>query len=130
RKHRLLVGRQGQRRGASPRHAGRHHRGVHLRHAARREQLRPATVEEQPRNFYCVLVADLIVTRAILPTPLSASHRLPLLSISMLRTVPPPPGIGNVCIFFVSGLKRTSMLCVSSPVSTYQTAPSAVMSIA
>src|SRR5207248_137905 len=80
--------------------------------------------------FHCVVLPLLIVTRAILPTPLSASHRLPLLSMSMLRTVPPPPGIGNVSIFLVAGLNRTSTLCVSSPVSTYQIAPSAVMSIA
>ena len=47
-----------------------------------------------------------ILTREIRPTPLSASHRSPFLSISMFRTVPPPPGIGQVWNFFVSGLNR------------------------
>ena len=58
---------------------------------------------------YCVPDVRLIVTRAILPTPLSASQRFPFLSMSMLRTVPPPPGTGQVRNFFVSGLNRTSM---------------------
>jgi len=71
-----------------------------------------------------------IFTRAIFPTPLHASQRSPFLSISMFRTVPPPLGTGQVRNFFVSGLKRTSMFFASSPVSTYQIAPSAVTSIA
>src|SRR5258706_3623806 len=71
-----------------------------------------------------------LITRASFPTPLSASQRFPFLSMSMLRTVPPPLGIGHVRNFFVSGLKRTSTFFVSSPVSTYQTAPSDVTSIA
>ena len=59
-------------------------------------------------TFAVKLFPVVIVTFAILPTPLQASHRLPFLSISMLRTVPPPLGIGQVRNFFVSGLNRTS----------------------
>src|SRR5262249_58663515 len=77
-----------------------------------------------------VLFPPTMRTREILPVPLSASQRSPFLSMSMFRTVPPPPGIGQVRNFFVSGLKRTSTFFASSPVSTYQTAPSAVTSIA
>ncbi len=57
-----------------------------------------------------LVVEVLIVTRAIFPTPLSASQGRSPLATSMLRTVPPPLGIGSDCIYFVSGLNRTSIL--------------------
>src|SRR6185503_9884488 len=158
-KHRLPGGRQAERRGAVVGRARIDHGSVHRRHAAGSKFIPPAVVATKTtkdakytkqmnvlfrvfrgscslsfRVFrgsrYCVAGVALIVTREILPTPLSASQRFPCLSISMLRTVPPPPGIGQVRNFFVSGLKRTSTFFASSPVSTYQTAPSAVTSIA
>ncbi len=52
-------------------------------------------------------------TREIFPTPLSASQTSSFLSIFMLRTVPPPPGIGHVSNLFVSGLNRTGVFFVS-----------------
>ena len=78
-------------------------------------------------------MAVLIATRASLPTPLSASHRTSPAGpyqTSMLRTVPPPLGIGHDSIFFVSGLKRTRTLRLPSPVSQYQIAPSEAVVIA
>ena len=61
-----------------------------------------------------------IVTSAILSTPLQASAKPPAGVATMLRTTPPPDGIGHCSKLLVFGSKRTSMFC-SAPVSTYQT---------
>jgi len=44
-----------------------------------------------------------MVTRASLPTPLSAEPRFLALVYVMLLTVPPPPGTGQVRNFFAPG---------------------------
>jgi len=51
-----------------------------------------------------------ISTNAIVSTPPHASARLPLDVVAMLRTTPPPEGIGHRSNFSLLGSKRTSML--------------------
>ena len=50
-----------------------------------------------------------ISTNAIVSTPLHASARFPLDVVAMLRTTPPPEGIGHRSNFSLLGSKRTSM---------------------
>ena len=67
-------------------------------------------------------------TIATLFTPLHAKYNLPSLVAAILRTTPPPEGMGvveNECVF---GSKRTSVFGLT-PDSLYHTIPSGVVAI-
>src|SRR2546422_4282620 len=65
---------------------------------------------------------------ATLFTPLSARYTLPSDVATMLRTTPPPEGIGVLENFFVRGSNLTNVFG-SRPDSLYQTVPSGVTAI-
>lgn len=65
---------------------------------------------------------------ATLFTPLSARYTLPSAVATMLRTTPPPEGIGVLENFFVRGSNLTNVFG-SMPDSLNQTVPSGVTAI-
>src|SRR5437870_2554065 len=85
-----------------------------------RPRARPASPRQRATTEGC--------TMATLFTPLSARYTLPSAVATMLRTTPPPEGIGVLENFFVRGSNLTNVFG-SMPDSLNQTVPSGVTAI-